>query len=142
MDDDFFIMLNQESQDIIEIDYQRTVYGSINTTLAWVNTAGDRCSITQVLSYPQCQPRDAIDVITSNTEVTIPAENFQISGSLADFNISSSMGQQSQGLDMGCPTLSETIRINGEPQMQPSAMMHEHYMPFKTKLISKVSLGI
>ena len=99
----------------IELDYQRTMYGSVNTTLAWVNTAGD-CSINQVLSYPRCQPNNAdINVTTSDTEVTVPSESLWISGDLADFKISSSSDQQSAELDTDCPDFLETIRINGEP---------------------------
>ena len=115
--DEYFQILNHPPS-ILEIDYQRTVYGNVNTTVAWGNTDRNNCNITRVLSYPPCQPRDIdIDVNTSKTEVTIPSENFHISGNLADFSISSSesMDQQSQDMEIQCPGLvPEIFRVNGE----------------------------
>ena len=98
----------------IELDHQHVVYGSINTTLAWVNPMEGSCNINQVVTYRPCHRQNTlIDIITNKTEVTLPLENFQVSGDLADINISSLASDQHLAA-LKCPVLKEAIRINDE----------------------------
>ena len=115
--DEFFQTFNRlASLGIIAFDHQRTMFGSINTTLAWVSTAEDNsCTTSKILSYLPCQSRNtpALNIVTNEMEVTVQSENLQISGHLADFNISSLNDQPSAGGE--CPALPVTIRVNGKP---------------------------
>lgn len=113
--DEFFLTFYLTASPRIIIDHQRTAFGSINTTLAWIITTEDNnCTISKILSYLPCESRNipALNVVTSETEVTIQSENLRISGHLADFNISSLSDQPSAGEE--CPVLPVTIRVNGE----------------------------
>ena len=116
--DEFFQAFSLGVSDIV-FDHQRTVFGSINTTLAWVITIDDNsCTMSHILSYLPCQSSNTpgpaqVNVITNETEVTVQSENLRISGHLADFNISSLSEQPSA--EGKCPILPVIIRVNGEP---------------------------
>ena len=94
-----------------ELDHRNMEYGSINTTFAWkILPPGSECSMSQIISYPQCQLNNPdIDITTPKTRYTIASTRLYISGQLADFHLSSLSEQES----VQCVGLDEIVRING-----------------------------
>ena len=95
-----------------EVDHQNMEYGSINTTFAWkiILPPGSECSMSQIISYPQCQLSNPdIDATIPETRYTIASTRLYISGQLADFHLSSLSEQES----VQCVGLDEIVRING-----------------------------
>ena len=95
----------------MELNHRRIEYGSPNTALAWrifPEQLRSDCNMSQILSYPQCQPDNIlINITTNDTIIAVPSHT---SGELADFSLSSLSDQP--GTD--CPSLSEVVRFDGK----------------------------
>ena len=77
----------------LEIDHQRTIYGNVNTSLAWVNTAEDSgCDISRVSLHHECELESFDEMVTREMEVIIPSENLW----MTDVNISSSISSSEE----------------------------------------------
>ena len=94
-----------------ELDHRRMQYGSSNTTLAWkIMPPSSECSISRILSYPECQRNSPdINVLTNDTTFIVSSTSLYISEQLADFNLSSLSDLES----VQCKGLEDTVRING-----------------------------
>lgn len=103
-----------DSNGDMELSHGQIEYGRLHTTLAWQIFPGPEqssCNISQILSYPQCQPDNVlIDITTNDTTITVPSERLHTSGGLADFNLSSLSDQPG----INCPRLSDTVRFDGK----------------------------
>ena len=86
------------------LEHGKLEFGPINTTLAW-KIPSEYCNISQIRSYPQCQPNSIhFERITTSTWTTLPSEVIQMPFLI---NISS---QSDQPL-MQCPKLPENLQF-------------------------------
>ena len=95
----------------MELNHRQIEYGSPNTTLAWQvfpEQLQNNCNISQVLSYPRCQPDNILMNITTNSKrITLPSGRLHTSGGPADFSLSSLSDQPGTN----CPSLSATVTV-------------------------------
>lgn len=101
----------------LELNHRLIQHGRAKTTLAWkiYSIESDLqdvdCSTSHIMSYRQCQQNNIdLNRTTEKEMIVLSSANLQISGELADFNISTSNGQQFDE----CPSLMESVRLNGK----------------------------